>query len=436
MKFLAMLKDSLREAVDTKVFYVMVGMSALLTLVVATVRFTPKAAGKEVMTFAAVPLNVDTLEDFDPEKFFRSMMTDPKDLYQVVEVEPLDGAPDAPSSPFRVVLRAHLLREAGAGGAARAEEHIRQRFGVIDQLRLVDVTEVKQVPPPEAAPKGEGPATYYEARVRPTRSALRVWPHSFSLFFGALPFGQGGVPLGLELFLIENYLVGGLGAWIAVLVSVVITAFFIPNMLRKGTVDLLLVKPIHRTTLLLYKFVGGLIFILVNTAVAVLGVWVALGLRSGVWASGFLLMIFVITFSFTILYAVSAVCAVFTRSAIVAILVTCFVWGLLFVTEMGFGLVEGKRQEEVKENVPVAERFSENWFAKTVYAIHFVLPRKGDLDSLTSRLLLLDLLTENQVRAQKLDKTSISWGESLTVSGVFIAVMLGLACWRFATRDY
>ena len=37
-----------------------------------------------------------------------------------------------------------------------------------------------------------------------------------------------------------------IGAWVALLTGVIITSFFVPNMLRKGTVDLLLVKPIQR----------------------------------------------------------------------------------------------------------------------------------------------------------------------------------------------
>ena len=55
-------------------------------------------------------------------------------------------------------------------------------------------------------------------------------------------------------------------------------------MLRKGTVDMLVVKPIHRVALLLYKYIGGLTFIFLNTVVAIGGVWLALGLRSGIWA--------------------------------------------------------------------------------------------------------------------------------------------------------
>src|SRR5262249_33219477 len=79
---------------------------------------------------------------------------------------------------------------------------------------------------------------------------------------------------------------------------------------------------------------------------------------------------------------------------------------------------------------------SDNWFFTMVRGVHFVLPRAKDLDVLMSKLLYRDLLTANQVKAQKLDDTRVSWGESLTVSGLFIGLMLGLSCLRFALKDY
>ena len=68
---------------------------------------------------------------------------------------------------------------------------------------------------------------------------------------------------------------------------------------------------------------------------------------------------------------------------------------------------------------------------------HFVTPRTKDLDVLTTRLLSHDVLPEDEVRQMKLDRpSSINWGESLTVSLVFIGLMLGLSCWRFSVKDY
>lgn len=441
MKLLAILKDSLREAVDAKVFYVMVGMSVLLTMLAATVKFTPAPAGKEFLQFAALPLMFEKPEDLDIERMMQTMMAGRKDGYQVVSAEPVGGAPDAPDSAFRIVLRfLPISGDQQPKDPSVVPGLIRDRYGVLDAVRLVDVSGARPIDrpadlPPDAQQNVPG-EKFYEVEAHPTPIARRYWPHTFSILFGAVPLGEVRAPLAVELFFIEDWLVGGLGAWLAVLVSIVITAFFIPNMLRKGTVDLLLVKPVWRTTLLLYKYVGGLTFIFLNTALAVLGVWVALGLRSGVWASGFLYMIPAITFSFAILYAVSTLFAVLTRSPIVAILMTCGFWVLIFLAGAGYGWAEQARQREEKEKVPVEARISENWFAKTVYVVHYVLPRKSDLDHLTTRVLMRDLLTANQVKAQKLDRTPITWGESLTVSGVFIVLMLGLSCWRFATKDF
>ena len=62
MKFLAILRDSLREAIDLKVFYVMVGLSAFLILLAFTVTFTPAGDAKEFMAGAAAPLSVNLEE--------------------------------------------------------------------------------------------------------------------------------------------------------------------------------------------------------------------------------------------------------------------------------------------------------------------------------------------------------------------------------------
>src|SRR5262249_22644763 len=153
-----------------------------------------------------------------------------------------------------------------------------------------------------------------ESRARP--ETFRTWPHTLTYLFGAIPT-QSETPIGTLVYSVEESLVGSVGAGITMLLSAIITAFFIPNMLRKGTIDLLLSKPIHRTVLLVYKFIGGLSFMFLNTVIIVVGIWVVLGLRSGIWAPGFLLIIFILTFEFAIFYSVSTLFGVLTRSPVV-----------------------------------------------------------------------------------------------------------------------
>ena len=229
-------------------------------------------------------------------------------------------------------------------------------------------------------------------------------------------------------------MVNGFGSWIGILVAVVLTSFFVPNMLGKGTVDMLVVKPIHRFVLLLYKYIGGLWFVFLNTAFAVGGVWLMIGLRTGIWAPGFLVSIPGITFYFAILYAVSVLTAVLTRSPIVCILVTVLVWAMLWGDGIGYSILTAFRKEpEVKaqaDDIPP-------WVYTTADAVHFVLPRTKDLDVLLTKTIGGELLTEAEYKSNGYDKLpDINWAESLIVSGVFIAVLLGLACWRFSVKDY
>jgi ABC-type transport system involved in multi-copper enzyme maturation permease subunit len=305
--------------------------------------------------------------------------------------------------------------------ASLVEEFIKSQFAQAGNLEVASVTD---------ASVGGGPGLRLRVETRGT-SAVRGWLHDPCLFFGAVPLRFLRSSLGGTVYLIQDVLVNNIGAWVCVLLGVVITAFFIPNMLRKGTVDLLLVKPVHRTTLLIYKYVGGLTFMFLNSLLAVGGVWLVLGLRSGIWATGFLLTIFVLTFYFAILYAVSTLFGVLTRSAVVAILVTCFVWFALWIVGQAYvGLGMMKKEPAVRAELP-------EWVFTTVDTVHYVLPRTGDLKLLTTRLLSEQVLTEGEIRQARLGRAPvISWGESLTVSGVFITLMLGLACLRFATKDY
>jgi ABC-type transport system involved in multi-copper enzyme maturation permease subunit len=274
------------------------------------------------------------------------------------------------------------------------------------------------------------------------------------------------------LYLIQTILLNQVGAWVILLISVILTAFFIPNMIRKGTVDLLIVKPVPRFVLLMYKYVGGLLFILINTTVAVGGVWLAFAIRSGIWAPGVLISIPAITFFFAILYAVSTLAGVVTRSAIVAILATCATWFFLFLVGMTNTITElvTKELRTSSDRAAVwtasnavalgatpqtaltvgalggydpqlrARRdmeFNPGWFPPLVKSVHFFLPRTSDLTTLVDDYLQRDLMAlPRTMRSAAVKTNPISWTESLTVSGIFIALLLGISCWWFATRDY
>jgi ABC-type transport system involved in multi-copper enzyme maturation permease subunit len=436
VKYLALLKDSLLEAIDAKVLYVTLGLSCVLTLVVASISFKPLPAEEALQDIA----NRFNVVYRGRGKSLRGERRGAE--YKVSNLQQLNDAKDVPAGDYRFTLTAqesrfraavgfwNLTADTDASGASQppltdevCEAFIKNQFDIFGN---VDVTRVHRT----LAAKGDTIA--FEVDTKGTMGP-RGWQHQPCLLFGAVPITFIRQSLGFMVYLIEDKLVNGFGAWVGILIGVIITAFFIPNMLRKGTIDLLLAKPIYRTTLLLYKYLGGLTFVLLNSAVAVGGMWLAIGLRSGIWATGFLWTIFVLTFFFAILYAVSTLFAVLTRSAIVSILVTCGVWFLLYIVGSGYSVLEAFRKDPtISKEFPIPE-----WIHSTVGSIHYVLPRAKDLDILTTKLLSQEALTEGELRAPDFAlKPEITWRESLTVSGLFIALMLGLACWRFAWADY
>ena len=111
------------------------------------------------------------------------------------------------------------------------------------------------------------------------------WAHRPSFLFGLLNPSLTR-PLGVMINTVEGTMVNTFGAWVLLLAGVIVTAGFIPNMLRKGAIDLLLTKPMSRPAILIYKYLGGMMFVIILTMFTIVGVWTVIGLRTGNWSTG------------------------------------------------------------------------------------------------------------------------------------------------------
>jgi len=150
------------------------------------------------------------------------------------------------------------------------------------------------------------------------------------------------------LTVVVTLLVGYLGMFVALLV----TASMVPQMLEPGAVDLLLSKPVSRPLLLLSKFAGGCAFITLNTTFLVVGLWLIAGYRFGVWNSGLLWTIPVFVFVFAIFYSVSTLAAVLWRNPIVSIVVSVAFWAVCFSvglvkTQLDTSTLDARRTETI-----------------------------------------------------------------------------------------
>ena len=116
--------------------------------------------------------------------------------------------------------------------------------------------------------------------------------------------------------------VGAIGVFVAILV----TASIIPHTFDGGAIDLLLSKPISRVLLFLTKFAGGCAFILLCAGYFLFGLWLIVGTQLGVWANGLLLCVPIFLFLFAIYYSVSALAGVVWRNTIVCVVMTILFW--------------------------------------------------------------------------------------------------------------
>jgi ABC-type transport system involved in multi-copper enzyme maturation permease subunit len=311
------------------------------------------------------------------------------------------------------------------------DDMIREFFGVeLEREIQTPITGFEQVPTEKPHER------VYKITTGPTTEP-RVWPVKWSLGFGAYE-DDSPVALGVIVYRIQDYILNSVGGLIIIMIAVIVTSFFIPNMLRPGSVVMLLSKPISRTTLLLFKYFGGLFFVLILASFLVGGAWLITGIRSGIWAPGIFAVVPLMTLSFAILYAVSTLTAVLTRNSIVAILVTLAFGGLLWlVGKVEFAATIHRMLRDATAEIKNEKPEYATW-ANVSGAINNFLPRWHDIDVLTGHAVERSLMTLKQQEAGQAmrQKHLPSWGGALGVTALWIAALLGLACWRFSTKDY
>ena len=456
MKFLAVLRDSYREAMSTWVIPVMLFFTFVLVLLIASIGFRPVTVQDELESRLGLLNFVRINPAFKNQAPFLI-----ENLKSSNEREPWKA-----DYEFDFVFRASpeglKQLEGGAGMPLTKQRTKNFLTSQVSFLKNINVT--------DNTPKEQANPNVVERRFHVTSQGTKIedrlsWFHEPSIFFSVdLPLTttlRGGV------YRLEKTLVNDIGSIATLLVAVIITAGFIPNLLRKGSVDLYISKPIGRIELLIYKYFGGLLFVLILMTVMVGSVWVTLGLRTGLWSPSFLLLIPVITFYFAILYAVSTLAAVLTRSTLVAILASFLAYAIFFGIGFGFDIIRQVKEadrvlreklvdpnaelDEIDEPAPAPaggppgapppkrepRRPTEipQWLDIGSRVLYYPCPRTSDLDNRMIRVIADGILTDFEIKEKGLTKELPSWGETLGVSTAFIIICLLLSCWIMSRRD-
>ena len=142
---------------------------------------------------------------------------------------------------------------------------------------------------------------------------------------------------------------------IGLLIAIIVTANLIPETFEPGSLNLLLSKPISRWGLYVAKFLGGCTFIGICTAYLFFGLWLWLGIGMGTWDRAILLSIPLYILVFAIYFAVSAFVGLVWRSSIVSVILTLVFWAFCFSIGSVYGVFDTKmKNTELASVFPAA----------------------------------------------------------------------------------
>lgn len=214
MKLVAMLKDSLREALDRKIFAAMLCLSGLLTLFVASISFRPitleddLTASLRMMTWG-ISFNPHLGKPEFRIENFRQTNTAKEPWRGDYQFDWVGEAQDMSKLP---------------PGLPTTQKAVRRAMSGYRYLENVEVSENRSNDPKQVR--------FTVTTHGTTVTDALGWRYEPKILF-AIPLPIVRTSVRDAVFFIEDTLVNGLGAWVAVLIGVIITASFIPNMLEK-----------------------------------------------------------------------------------------------------------------------------------------------------------------------------------------------------------
>lgn len=243
-------------------------------------------------------------------------------------------------------------------------------------------------------------------------------------FYGAFETPLRESSLAMTLVTIETGLVGSMVGFIGMLILLLTFAGFVPDMMQKGTIDLVLARPVGRVHLLMSKYFAALLSVFVVTSLITTGC--ALGLYAGTgrfnpWVA---LSSLFATAVFAVLHGMSTLVGVLTRSSNVAALASAGVWG----TSAFVGQFHHMSETLFKDSPLVRE---------SLEAAYTVLPKVSDLGTLNSLLVTrVHLGNEAFERLYGFAFPKIDWALSVGTTAAFCVACLAFAAWLFRRRDF
>lgn len=342
--YIAVVKDSFREALSSRILWVLVLLITVLLAALAPLGFDEKFATtihrEEILDAPGILRKLEAEGRADkstPAHRIWSLL--PGDLRQDVaeaadilaETGPDDLrelSPRLREALNRLLTRHDVYDEVAWEGVFLTDEARAFVDGGIDDLSDAETARLNRLLFESAFP---GRLAVSDG------TAVSVQYFGFDLT-EELPLGPDDVRPIIEqtLSVLLYWLVGVFG----ILAAILVTSPIIPRTFEAGEIDLLLSKPVSRSLLFLAKFFGGCAFVFLNVSYLLVGLWLIAGLRYEIWNTRILLCIPVFLFIFAIYYSISAVAGVVWKSAIMSVVLTIVAWAAFFTVGVGKESIE------------------------------------------------------------------------------------------------
>lgn len=194
---------------------------------------------------------------------------------------------------------------------------------------------------------------------------------------------------------------------------IVMSSSFIPSMLDKGTIELILSKPISRAEIIIGKFAGGVIIVFIALTYLMTLIWLIISFKTGVWHFSFLTSIFWYTFIFAVLYSLVILTALVTKSTVLTLIFNMLllfpITGLLSLRESAYHLINSKAVEFILD------------------FFYYLLPKPWDLRTMAVEMI------EGKFNASA--GVLVAY-QPLITSVIFVITILSVSVYYFNKKDY
>ncbi len=197
--------------------------------------------------------------------------------------------------------------------------------------------------------------------------------------------------------------------FICVFLGVFVTAGFITSLMEKGSIDLLLSKPVSRWVYIAGRYVGAVVIILAEVAYLIFGLWLVAGFSLGSWNTGFLGSIITITLAFAGVYSIVTLLGVLTRSSWFAIIL-----GLFLYIFAAFVIPLGQFIDKLINGEP-----SKSILTTVATGLHYIVPSQE----------------MSKVIATEIVGRDMDFMPLLITTGLCV-VYIGISCYAFSKKEF